>query len=868
MFQSYCTPSSDETGYSGINNDFANLECSPDQTRVMVHCSARSQMISDNDYFQYRIDRQMVVLAESLDLGIPEFGGYYNVEDQKEGTAYCNTPDCNDIDIQQPNIMRDGHDNLTCKTCVFTRNTADGAENFGDSNCLESISQVESGNCGEEEVCSLEIVRNSNNFDGTNAGLRMRTETVSRGCRAYSMPSNRPETMLKQRRTVVCGFSGCNNMQLLVDPEDMGPLPRPGQWDQPIDQIQVPLICGPLNQSCKMCHYCYSELGNVFDICRNNAEFTEQVYYRNRYFDDRSGEWLNNVCGITTVTIESEYTDYLTGVARGAIQLTDDQLANGIMEVEYDEDDVMCIGHLCNGEGTTFESETTQCYYCESSDSEDACSTGIFPDGFPTEECSTNVCSVCTTGSLIERGCAHRAEFGLIQQIIDENPGLVNVAARHSGIKQGCAGSNCNTDYVNVDLEILPEPPVYDPMRVPAPVSNVDICNDRTHPGVDTDLCIECYNCQHVVSSYDAEPDYESCITALGENRKSYFFKSENGIPTVCSLRTTKTLSDDGYTYFIERGAIAYFDPSLVNVVGPTKIQTRRQTRFGCADDFCNGYPLGMIPIPPMVGPRRHARQASSPRCFNCNYDENASSGDASCLMEPTEMTQCEVNEICELDLVEEYVISDAIFQDTDITMNRGCKASNSKPVFEIVSQKLDTWVCAGANCNSEVNEPEMPPYNPLPTDPDRWSEPLSASMVGTVCGFSECVECLMCNHVYSVDEPYPSDYVCESATYKSNYLNARDTSQMYYNLCTVRSGLRENGLTQLRFISHTVSRSETPELPSTEVMTKIAVTELTASATRAGNCPVCNDMLECSRIVDQMCTSVQEVQNILLFHT
>ena len=867
VFQSYCHPNiPDGPGFDGIHNDFDNLVCHAEQILVNVLCGATTFTVSENDYFSYRIKRDMIVVAAIVDLGPPEFGGYYNLEDDKAATVFCDTPDCNELDIQAPMTARDNHEgDLTCKTCVYTRNTAHPAANFGDENCLTSINNVESGTCGEGEVCSIDIHRHLNEFDTIDVGWH---ETLSRGCRAHTLSSSRAETMIHQTRSVVCRSSFCNNMQLDVDPDDMGPLPRPGDWDQPINPIEVPLFCGPLQSECTRCLTCDSKLGDEFDICRNKAEFVESHWYRNRYYDDREGQWVNNVCAIQTMELRNtQLNEYPTGVFRGVIQVTDAELANGALTTNYQWQMSHCVGDLCNGVHSLGTQLDRRCFYCVSHGTDNACWSGTMTADMPTEACPTAVCETVRYGTTTKRGCLSNPSIAQrVADVLGTHTQLETLESNARGTRQGCTGTNCNDKYVNVELEILDEPPVYDPQQVPSPIFNVAACDDPNHPGVDTHLCIRCHSCQHVVDSFGEAPDYERCITDLA-NTEAYFFKSDNGIPTVCGLQTTKTLSNSGYSYFVNRGALRYLDPSLVSSIGPTKVQTYRRTRFQCADDGCNWYPIGMIPIPPMAGPKRQQREArASPWCFTCSYDEVTGTGDPECLDLPSDkldLLNCMgPNDVCSLDLTEEYRISDAVFQNNDITMHRGCQESTGMPVFDITSRMIDTWVCVGEMCNNAMNEPQMPPYDPLPSETDMWYEPLSATVAATLCEVTECITCLTCDHVYDFQQPYPNDYLCSDAVYKANFLYSEDTSKMVYNHCSVRSGIRENGESNpIRFISHTVTQSLWSELPvENEVEVKVARTNLFGSETKAGTCSVCNNPGECQRAPTRTCTSFDSV--------
>ena len=76
---------------------------------------------------------------------------------------------------------------------------------------------------------------------------------------------------------------------------------------------------------------------------------------------------------------------------------------------------------------------------------------------------------------------------------VDQIDSIAYVATEHA-----CNSNYCNDQYVTESGTILPEPPVFDPQIIPTPVINSASCDDLTTPGVDTDLCIQCYTCQKV----------------------------------------------------------------------------------------------------------------------------------------------------------------------------------------------------------------------------------------------------------------------------------------------------------------------------------------------------------------------------------
>ena len=55
-------------------------------------------------------------------------------------------------------------------------------------------------------------------------------------------------------------MDGCNEWIVPVDPEDTGPLPRPGDWHRPLSPQEITLFCGQMGENCVACHHCASTI--------------------------------------------------------------------------------------------------------------------------------------------------------------------------------------------------------------------------------------------------------------------------------------------------------------------------------------------------------------------------------------------------------------------------------------------------------------------------------------------------------------------------------------------------------------------------------------------------------------------------------
>ena len=234
-------------------------------------------------------------MIKNMDLGIPEFGGFYHLKLDKSGTMHCATDDCNVFDVNQihPIDPRPRNDPISCKTCSF-----DSTDFTSDYNCVNNTAAVISETCQAEQVCQVSMTHVGDNYDGQNPHLIDCDNTVTRGCVDEIMASSSPETALRQRRYIGCYGNLCNMMGLDIDPEDMSPLPRPGRWDQPLNAVEASIFCGRMFENCIRCHICESWPADPYDQCVTNPENNPDGthWFRKTYFDLRVDDWVENVC--------------------------------------------------------------------------------------------------------------------------------------------------------------------------------------------------------------------------------------------------------------------------------------------------------------------------------------------------------------------------------------------------------------------------------------------------------------------------------------------------------------------------------------------------------------------------------------------
>ena len=171
------------------------------------------------------------------------------------------------------------------------------------------------------------------NYDGSNLGLINVTDSITRECAENTMSSTRSETDLQQRRWIVCYGDLCNIMGLDVDPEDASPLPRPGQWDQPLTAVEATIFCGRMLENCIRCHVCNASPASPYAPCVTYPDANPEgaQWYRKRYFDERINDWVNNMCAVEVRHVTTDESalaeiDGTVSVVRYAIQVTDDEL--------------------------------------------------------------------------------------------------------------------------------------------------------------------------------------------------------------------------------------------------------------------------------------------------------------------------------------------------------------------------------------------------------------------------------------------------------------------------------------------------------------------------------------------------------------
>ena len=134
IIREYCRDDHD-----GMNDSFENLECGQSDLRIEVYCTAMSDMKSDNFYFQYLLTRGMVGVGYDVFLGPPGFQGFYDLRKRKEGTAYCNTDNCNQIDLEASTTLQAVEQNtsLLCKSCSYVSDSE-----MANPDCLYDASGV------------------------------------------------------------------------------------------------------------------------------------------------------------------------------------------------------------------------------------------------------------------------------------------------------------------------------------------------------------------------------------------------------------------------------------------------------------------------------------------------------------------------------------------------------------------------------------------------------------------------------------------------------------------------------------------------------------------------------------------------------
>ncbi len=120
-------------------------------------------------------------------------------------------------------------------------------------------------------------------------------------------------------------------------------------------------------------------IADPYQSCVTFPDEGELSFYRRRYYDLRTDEWINNVCSTETRSIAAESlpeVDQSTIVVRRSVQLNDEELLeleegssthSGMVELTY------CQGYLCNDvdihDGSNHEVGNS-CFYCKVSANE------------------------------------------------------------------------------------------------------------------------------------------------------------------------------------------------------------------------------------------------------------------------------------------------------------------------------------------------------------------------------------------------------------------------------------------------------------------------------------------------------------------
>ena len=251
--------------YAGNNQDFHDLECADDHTKIRTFCTVRVEARTDNDHVDYRIRRGVRgIRAQVYDdgsLGLPVLGGRYEMQSLRRATVHCLGDNCNEIEVADnapPQTREPRHESFQCKSCRYTKD-ADG--NVDNENCLTNPSLIESEECfyepeepegsgqlfheGGEKGCMLRAERSCNNFQGGNEFCSNQNEWFVRGCSDYEGDLTRTETDHYQYHEQGCAeYDRCNSFSVNIDPDDIGVLPRAGVWRRPLTETEQTMYCG------------------------------------------------------------------------------------------------------------------------------------------------------------------------------------------------------------------------------------------------------------------------------------------------------------------------------------------------------------------------------------------------------------------------------------------------------------------------------------------------------------------------------------------------------------------------------------------------------------------------------------------------
>ena len=850
-------------GPAGINNDFLNLVCDEYQTKMRTGCQVWALLQTDNEMADYRITRGVFAIQASIydnnEMGLV-FGDQYKLEDSRTGNYYCTNDNCNNLDLQQPPIdystaagsSLTRNENLQCAQCA-TKDKEDA--------CWNDPSTIDSVDCyGAGASCEIRFTGSCNNYNGAAEGegndCTFANEEISRGCSTREMNGETRQTNLRQDRRFGCfAFNECNGFSVTLDAEDVGPLPRPGRWDIPLNDVQQQLFCGFGGVECIQCETCVEE--NLFGSCAKSNGVpngaNEKLVYRRRYFDESMNQWVRNVCQTRLVDAEATVAGASTqfnAVLRSVVMMTETNYQNNVNNV------VDTPGYR-----TEFDlNENTECPRCFGGLGNDCATGGLVP----TESCPSGVCMarIEANGDTF-RSCLNS------QRIADIVKREQVTEFTDTGSFYSCSSNLCNVQPIGDDSTIITEWEDYQTeMDFPSSVSD---CEDSNGHSGNTDLCIRCITCEYETDNFDYNSaiSEEQCIRSdsYGE---SWFKKVQNGAgeeTTYCGHSIVRQRTTNGWKFTIRRGGFRKVNPLHVN--GDSKVRWTRSSVYQCMDALCNGWnidlwPLAQLPPTPLgreqlsnrvvnEEPTLFSQQSSSTEKNGPLYCIECDQNDLDCFMNAEGLNQiaCSNGQVC--DAYYNITMTRGLY-DTFWTMQerieRGCwdpLEGTLQYSFEWGIEETEVWVCEGDNCNGE-DPPEvwLPPQSFLPVDASRWQSPLSDEEI-QLCGEAgesdkiECIECYFCENeiLYGEDEAIPSPQ-CESKTFRAYYVNPFATNQLIYNQCSTVIGYRTNNLCEDSTRVYKKGVTQWPELFDEEVTKRDLYLTTTLYETTTGTCPQC----------------------------
>ena len=506
-----------------------------------------------------------------------------------------------------------------------------------------------------------------------------------------------------------------------VDPDDLSPLPIPGQWDKPLSDREALIFCGPGYEFCIPCFTC-SQLGaeDAFQPCATFPSESERKWYRRRFYDLRTSQFVINQCSVDTRNIVSasnpEYAGS-TAIVRGVVQIEEslsDEPAHDNVKISEEFDMEYCRGELCNRKDFNASEGVlgNECYFCKAwlDDDSNPCVTGeLTAENSLIEQCPTGVCMTRTSQSQISRGCFFEED----------------IAARVRGVETAsinatiftCQTPECNDNYVNNELEILEDKPEFFPSRLleynDTEINELGFCNDQNGE-FSNEICLQCITCEAFRDEFSdpSNETYLDCIVGANETYQGFFPRFLDGFPVTCAIQVTKSKRSNGYRYYVSRGATAGIDPRWVGTEGDVRVESTRNSVVNCFDNNCNIYAFNDLPLPPVAGPRT---TRSVTQCFSCEADtENGvpetGSDEEKCFY-GTNPNIAEVTgaNSCQVRVDDVWRIDSGSLVPTKYIVRQ---PSSNTFASEVIG--TDTWVCYGDNCNS-VDETDLPPYDETP---------------------------------------------------------------------------------------------------------------------------------------------------------